>query len=233
MAAGSTVPSLDRPAGSFDVVRAALGTVAGKPLVAVPYAALAFLTLLSPNLGNLLTVVPYAFAVTFAYDALGGEPTVDNSLGVRILIAFVATLLAGVAIVVGLVLLVLPGIYLLVRLRLVTAAVFLEDAGPVEALSRSFDLTAGNATTVFGVVVLLGGVGLGAFAAVAVWSGAFAGGQVHPAALETATRYAGALTALALGPVQVAADAVMYGLWGRERSAGSGSREAAHRGVPQ
>lgn len=67
----------------------------------------------------------------------------------------VACVVAGFGILFGFALLVVPGVFLTVRLRLVTAAVILEDSGPLEALGRSFDLTSTHPRTVFGVLATL------------------------------------------------------------------------------
>jgi hypothetical protein len=137
---------------------------------------------------------------------------------VRVLLAFLAAPAAGIVVLVGLVFLVLPGIYLAVRLRLVVAAVMLGDCGPLEAFGRSFELTSGHGLTVFGVWLPTAVAGLVIGAAIALWTGGvtLAGGP-DAAALEAAGRLTGAATAVLVTPVAVAADAVMYGLYGPDR----------------
>lgn len=67
-----------------------------------------------------------------------------------------ASIIAGVAVCVGLVLLIVPGIYMLIRLSLVPWVIIDENAGPIEALQRSWDLTRGRAIDlfIFGLLVL-------------------------------------------------------------------------------
>jgi hypothetical protein len=55
--------------------------------------------------------------------------------------AFVASLLWGIIIAVGWVLLIIPGIYFIGKLQLWMAAVFVDGAGPVQALRTSWRLT--------------------------------------------------------------------------------------------
>lgn len=213
---------LDASAGVVAIVREAVSLYlrpTGARAIFAVYAVVALLALLSTSLANVAELFAGAFAVVVAYGAFGGRPDVQNSLGVRLLLALVAGIVAGLAIIVGLLLFVLPGLYLLVRLRLVLPAVMLADCGPLEALSRSFDLTDGHGLTVFGVAVVFGLAGLAVGGVVALQTGAFAGGTLQPEALRQTARIASAIQALVIAPVAVAADALMFGLYDRETPA--------------
>jgi hypothetical protein len=182
------------------------------------FALLAFVTLLSETLGNLLSVVGQAIAVTLAYGALDAAPEADNSFGVRVLLSLVAGLAAGVVVLLGFVFLVVPGIFLAVRLRLVVASVMLEDSGPLEALSRSFELTADHGRTVFGVwfVTTLAGLAVVGGTVVAL-DGITPAGGVDFDALRGSLAVAGAAATLVVSPLVAATDAVMFGLYGPDR----------------
>jgi hypothetical protein len=193
--------------GALDILGDGVGVVRDNPLVVVPFLLLALVTLASTTLSNFLRIAVQAVVLVSAYSTLGGQTDTSNSMPVRILIAFIASLIAGIVIVIGFLLLVLPGIYASLRLRLVIAAVILDDAGPLEALSRSIELTAGNTTTVFGVwavltvaSLLLGGIVL---VVVGVPSG-------DPQAFQGVARLASAAATLLVAPVGVSANAVMF-----------------------
>lgn len=213
----SALPSLDidESAGPLAILREAVRLLPAMPVALSLFLFAGLITLVSTGLGNLFAFVPQVVGLSAAYRELGGRRRGSNSFGVRLLLAFVAALVAGIAILLGLVLLVVPGVYLTVKLRLVVAAVVLEDRGPLEALGRSYDLVTGNGWTVFGVwlATTLASLSLGAAVLLATGAVGLSGG-VDLAAVESATRLAGAASTLLVSPVVVAADAVMYGLYG-------------------
>jgi hypothetical protein len=67
---------------------------------------------------------------------------------------FGVVMLSGLAIGGGLILLVVPGVYLACRLLVCVPAALIENLGPSEALSRSFDLTRDNAGRAFLVILV-------------------------------------------------------------------------------
>jgi hypothetical protein len=72
--------------------------------------------------------------------------------------ALAATILFFLCFVVGTVLLIVPGIYAFGRLQYWPAALFAEDAGPVQALGSSWRLVKGNwwrAMTIFSVLLIM------------------------------------------------------------------------------
>jgi hypothetical protein len=206
--------SVDESAGALAVLREAARLLPALPGVVAGYVVLAALTLASQDLANLLSIPVNAYAVTAAYRELGGEPAGSNSFGVRVLLAVVAGLVAGLAVLLGLIVLVVPGLFLIVALRLTVATVMLEDAGPLAALDRSLALTSSNFWTVAGVSLLPLVVGLVVGVPVALSTGGLStAGLGDLAALRGATRVAGAATTLVAQPVAVTANAVLYALY--------------------
>jgi hypothetical protein len=94
-------------------------------------------------------------AITDLY--LGRETGIARSLKRvwgNLLALFGVIALNGLAIAVGLVALVVPGVYLMCRLSVCLPAALIEDRGPRESLSRSFELTRDFAGRAFVVFVL-------------------------------------------------------------------------------
>lgn len=182
-------------------------------MIFVVYLFVAVASLLSQSLSNVLSLVAGGVVVAMAYSTLGGRPENRVSFGVRLVIVFVAGLISGVIIIFGLLFLVVPGIYLSVRLRLVTAAVMLDDCGPIEALGRSFDLTEGHTWTVFGVALLLSVVSLATTVAVGLAIVGAPSEFSDVATLREVLRIGAVIPTLLITPIGVSADAVMYGLY--------------------
>lgn len=143
-------PELD---GAVTLLGDCIDVVRERPLVAAVFLVSAPIEVFVPVLGSLAGFVVQTGAVVVVAETLTSNRTrADSSLGVRFIVAFVASLVAGVAVLVGLVLLVVPGLYLAVRLYLVLPAVMLDDRGPLEACGESWARTAGNSITIAGVV---------------------------------------------------------------------------------
>lgn len=67
----------------------------------------------------------------------------------------VAEILSGIAVGIGFVFLVVPGLFLLVSFLFTPVVVAVEDRGPIEALSRSWNLAAGNRWQLFAIGVVV------------------------------------------------------------------------------
>jgi len=83
-------------------------------------------------------------------------------IGRALLSGLVVSVVLGIAIPIGFVLLFVPGLFLTVSLQFALYAVAVEDAGPVEALRRSWGLATGNRWRLLALVILfgvLGGIG--------------------------------------------------------------------------
>ncbi|MDH6313520.1 putative membrane protein [Parabacteroides sp. PFB2-10] len=76
----------------------------------------------------------------------------------KILNAFVASLIAGVAMLIGLVLFIIPGFYIGIRLSFFSCFIVEENAGPIEALKKSWELTKGQVLPLFVLLLVMIGI---------------------------------------------------------------------------
>ena len=125
--------------------------------------------------GLVTGMLSYAATILLAARAFRGKPVglgdlLVDGLG-RMPALLGASVLAGLAVGAGTLALFLPGLYLLVRLCLAACATCAEDAGPVEALSRSWALTSGRLmdTVVFASALFV----VGLVAAIALMAAGF------------------------------------------------------------
>lgn len=77
-------------------------------------------------------------------------------IGRALLSAIVANVIVFIAVVIGFVLLFVPGIFLAVSFIFVIFAIGVEDAGPVAALRRSWELASGNRWRLFALGLIVG-----------------------------------------------------------------------------
>lgn len=120
--------------------------------------------------GLVFGLVGYAATLALAARALRGEASdlgglLSQALG-RMVAVVAASVLTGMAVGFGFVLLFLPGLFLIVRLSLAVGATVVEDAGPVDAISRSWELTGGRFGETLVFLAALVAVAFGAFLAV-------------------------------------------------------------------
>ena len=131
--------------------------------VDLPVAVSAGLTALVAVAGIVLNVV----AMRALYADVDSVPTAEHTrrLARTVAVTFVVSVVAGLVILVGYAAVVLPGIVLTVCLAFSTLVVAVEDAGVVEALKRSWELTSGNRVRLFflGFVVVVTSGFVGAF----------------------------------------------------------------------
>jgi uncharacterized membrane protein len=81
------------------------------------------------------------------FQTLDGEEPQFSAYGQmsrKIFTFFVAGIVFGLIITIGLVLLIIPGIYLALRLQFYLAAIVSEDAGIIDSLKRSWEITKGE-----------------------------------------------------------------------------------------
>ncbi len=122
-----------------------------------------FMTPLGNSLaGNIVSsliswVISVIFSLGYAKNMLqtidGEEPQFSaymQPIG-KIINMMIATVLVGLAVVIGFVLLIIPGFYLTMRLQFYSLYILEEDAGPIEAVQKSWRLTQGK----MGFLVLL------------------------------------------------------------------------------
>ncbi|MDL2256539.1 glycerophosphoryl diester phosphodiesterase membrane domain-containing protein [Parabacteroides sp. OttesenSCG-928-G06] len=72
----------------------------------------------------------------------------------KILNAFIASLITSVAVLIGFALLIIPGIYIGIRIGFFTYFIVEEDAGPIEALKKSWEMTQGQVLPLFVLVLV-------------------------------------------------------------------------------
>lgn len=95
------------------------------------------------------------------FQALDGEEPQFSAYGQqapKIFTMFVAYLLASIAIMIGMIFLIVPGIYLALRLQFFAAFIVEEDAGIMESLQKSWEITKGQVMDLF--ILLLAMIGI-------------------------------------------------------------------------
>ena len=107
-------------------------------------------------IANLIGVIVSGFLalgyIRNIFQALDGDEPQTSAYrqeAPKVITYFVANLLLGIITVVGLVLFIIPGIYLLLRLQFATAFIVEEDAGIMESLKRSWEITRGQEMPLF------------------------------------------------------------------------------------
>ncbi len=137
------------------------GLLIGYVLISVTLSV--FMTPLNKSLAgtivsNLISwVISIIFSLGYAKNMLqtidGEEPQFSAYLQPigKIINMMIATVLVGLAVVIGFVLLIIPGFYLTMRLQFYSLYILEEDAGPIEAIKKSWQLTQGK----MGFLVLL------------------------------------------------------------------------------
>ncbi len=115
-----------------------------------------FMTPLNKSLSGVIVsqvinwVISVIFSLGYAKNMLqtidGEEPQFSAYLQPigKIINMIIATVLVCFAVVVGFVLLIIPGFYFLIQLQFVSLYILEEDAGPIEAIQKSWRLTQGK-----------------------------------------------------------------------------------------
>ena len=141
-----------------------------------------------------------------AYHGRGYDPTavLRGALG-RVAAVAVAAAVMWAMIGVGMILLIVPGVLLYARLSVAQTAVVLEDAGPLAALRRSWELTRAARLRVLGVsLVLL------TLSVALTWSVSIGVGWVAPDRLPVLERLAGTVASALVMPLTSAVTMVLY-----------------------
>jgi uncharacterized membrane protein len=111
--------------------------------------------------GLLSYVLMFIFVMGYTkncFQTIDGEEPQFSAYGqasTKILTYFAASAIYLVIVTVGLILLVLPGIYLIIRMHYYTAAIVDEDAGIIESLKRSWQITKGQTLPVFVISLII------------------------------------------------------------------------------
>jgi len=101
-----------------------------------------------PILGSLLQLVVSGLAIQYADETLG-NPDPESSIALRAVMAFLTGIVLAIVVFFGFLFIILPGIFLALKLSLSIPAVWLDDMGPIEALSESWSRTSGHLGTIF------------------------------------------------------------------------------------
>lgn len=114
---------------------------------------------------NLIScIISSVFALGYLkniFQALDGEEPQFSAYGQqarKIITYLIAIILMGIIVVLGICLFIIPGIYLALRLQFYAAFIVEEDAGIIESLQRSWDITRGQGMSLF--MLMLAMVGL-------------------------------------------------------------------------
>lgn len=101
------------------------------------------------------------------FQAIDGEEPQFSSYGQmsrKIFVYFAAKLIYGLIVCAGLLLLIVPGIYLAIRLQFYYMAIVEEDAGILDSLRRSWEITRGSTLKLFLLMLVQVGLMLAGFA---------------------------------------------------------------------
>ncbi|MDR2146224.1 MAG: hypothetical protein LBE91_07190 [Tannerella sp.] len=112
----------------------------------------------------LITVLGIIFTMGYmknCFQTIDGEEPQFSAYGQvsrKFFTFWFAGIILSVIVVIGLFLLVLPGIYMIIRLRYYGAAIVDEDAGIIESLKRSWQITKGQELPLFIILLIIIGI---------------------------------------------------------------------------
>jgi uncharacterized membrane protein len=92
------------------------------------------------------------------FQTIDGEEPQFSAYGrasTKIITIFAASFIYSIIVAIGLILLILPGIYLMLRLNFYIAAIVDEDAGIIDSLKRSWQITKGQVLPVFVIFLII------------------------------------------------------------------------------
>lgn len=119
--------------------------------------------------GRVVTnLVSYVISIIFSlgymkniFQALDGEEPQFSAYGQqarKTITYFVASLFMGIIVTFGLCLFIIPGIYLALRLQFYAALIVEDDAGIIESLKRSWEITNGQGMSLFMLMLAMIGI---------------------------------------------------------------------------
>lgn len=116
---------------------------------------------------NLITcVISSIFALGYMkniFQALDGEEPQFSAYGQqarKIITYLVANILMAIIVTLGICLFIIPGIYLALRLQFYAALIVEEDAGIIESLQRSWEITRGQGMSLFMLMLAMIGIAI-------------------------------------------------------------------------
>ena len=95
------------------------------------------------------------------FQALDGEEPQFSAYGQqarKIITYLVANILMGIIVLLGICLFIIPGIYLALRLQFYAALIVEDDAGIIESLQRSWEITRGQGMSLFMLMLAMIGI---------------------------------------------------------------------------
>lgn len=114
---------------------------------------------------NLITcIISAIFALGYLknlFQALDGEEPQFSAYGQqarKIITYIIANILFAIIVVIGIGLFIIPGIYLALRLQFYTALIVEDDAGIIESLQRSWEITRGQGMSLFMLMLAMIGI---------------------------------------------------------------------------
>lgn len=78
----------------------------------------------------------------------------------KIITYFVANIIMAIIVTLGICLFIIPGVYLALRLQFFTALIVEDDAGIIESLQRSWEITRGQVMSLFVLMLAMIGIGI-------------------------------------------------------------------------
>ncbi|EMA41990.1 DUF7847 domain-containing protein [Halococcus hamelinensis] len=143
---------------------------------------------------------------------MGKDLETEGSRVVLIVYVFLASLAAGLVGGLALLLLVIPGIYVTLRFQSTTAAIMLEERGPVRGLQRSWGISGGNVWTIFGVGLVFFVVSMIFWGGAVLATGGIPTGTTAEVVqgIEQQATYGSAVQYVLTGPIQLCCTVYMY-----------------------
>lgn len=130
----------------------------------------AFAMPMQDSMVGMIVMISYIISAIFClgylkniFQALDEEEPQFSAYGQqsrKIITYLVASFFMGIIVFFGICLFVLPGIYLALRLQFYTAFIVEEDAGIMESLKRSWEITRGEVASLFLLMLAMIGIGL-------------------------------------------------------------------------
>lgn len=201
-----------RNPGVVEVLKEGFSIATDVPILFGLYVILGASALFSGTLSNFVSIVVTALGTLIAYRGMGKEIDTEGSRVVLIVYVFIAGLAAGLVGALAMLLLVIPGIYVTLRLQFATAAIMLEERGPINGLERSWGISGGNVWTIFGVGVVFFVASLVFWGGAVLITGGIPTGTTAEVAqgIEQQATYGSALQYVLLGPIQLCCTVYMY-----------------------
>jgi hypothetical protein len=201
-----------RSPGVVEVLREGVSIATNVPILFGLYVITAIAVVISVNLSSFVSIIVTAIGTLVAYKGMGKNIDTEGSRLVLIVYTFFAGLIAGILGGLATLLLVIPGIYVTLRFQFTTAAVMLEERGPISGLQQSWAISSGNVWTIFGVAVVFFVISLVFWGGSILATGGIPTGTTTEViqGLSNQIVYGSAVQSVLLGPVQLCCTVYMY-----------------------